>query len=58
MPRPLRVLGHVRRPLGSDLAGEDRTKSIDPESHTLVTNINAALIEAVFDITRLKLTFR
>ena len=52
MPLPLRVLAHVRRPLRSDLAGEDWSKAIAPEPHALMANINAWLVEQVFNIAK------
>jgi len=45
VPLPLRVLAHVRRPLRSDLAGEDRTEPVDPEPYALMANVDPALLQ-------------
>ena len=50
MPLPLSMLSHVRRPLRSDLIREDRTKSIDPEAHALMLDVDATLVEQEVNI--------
>ena len=52
VPLPLSVLAHENRSLLSDFASECRAKSIDPESHALVANVDAALVEQVLDIAK------
>ena len=50
MPLPLRVLAHVGSAPRSDLAREDRPKTVDPEPDTFMADIDAALMKQVFDI--------
>jgi hypothetical protein len=54
VPLPLCILEHVGGSFRPDLTGEDRTNSIDPESYAFVTNIDATLVEEVFDIAQRK----
>lgn len=52
MPLPLSVLAHVGGALRSDLAGENRTKSINPKPNTLMADIDPAFMEQVFDVSK------
>ena len=52
VPLPLRVLAHVRRPLRSDLAGEDWTKPVDPKTNAFVADVDPTLMQKVFDIAK------
>lgn len=52
VPLPLRVLAHVGSSFRPDLASEDWTKAIAPKPHALVANINASLVEQVFNIAK------
>lgn len=47
---PLRDLAHMVGPTNADLAGEHRTEPVDPAPHALVADIDAALVQKVFDI--------
>ena len=50
VPLPLSMLAHVGGAFRPDLPGEDWTKSIDPEPHTFMADIDPALMQKVFDI--------
>ena len=52
MPVPLSMLTHVGCTLGSDLAGEDRTKTIDPKPDAFMADIDSTLMKQVFDVAQ------
>ncbi len=52
VPLPLGMSAHEVGTFHPDLAGEDWTKSIDPEPHAFMADIDPALMEQVFDIAQ------
>ena len=52
VPSPLRDMTHEAGPAHSDLAREHRPEPVDPEPHTLMANIDPALMEKVFDVPK------
>ena len=50
MPLPLRDLAHEAGPADPDLAGEHRPEPVHPEPHTLMANVDAALMQQVLNI--------
>jgi hypothetical protein len=54
MPLPIRMRTKLLNPLSSDLHGEHRTKSIPPEPHRFVADIDATFMQKIFDIAKLK----
>ena len=51
VPLPLCHLAHIVGSLLTDLASKVGSKPINPESYTFMTNIYAALMEQVFNIS-------
>ena len=51
MPLPLCGVAHIVGSLLAYLPGEVGSKPINPESYTIMTNIYAALMEQVFNIS-------
>lgn len=54
MPLPLRPGTKTIGPLPSDLRREHWTETIPPVPHRLMTNIDAALVEKIFDVPQRK----
>ena len=52
MPLPLSMLAHVGGAFRSDLAGEDRTRPVDPKTNAFLANVDPALMQKVFDIAK------
>lgn len=52
VPLPLGVLAHVGGAFRPDLPSEDRTKSIDPQSHAFMADIDPSLVQKVFNIAK------
>ena len=52
VPSPLRASPHRFRPALADLMGEVSTEAVDPKPDAFVADINAALVEKVFDIAQ------
>ena len=50
VPSPLTKAAHSVDPLALDVGRKDRTKSVPPEPHCLVTNVDPALEQQVFDV--------
>jgi hypothetical protein len=50
MPLPLRMFAQTSRSFRPDLVCEYRTKPVDPEADTLMTDVYPALMEQVFDV--------
>jgi hypothetical protein len=50
VPLPLSALMHIRGAFRSGLSGEDRSKTINPQSHALVANIDPTLMQQVFAV--------
>ena len=52
VPPPLRDLAHVASSSHPDLAGEHRPETVHPCPNALVANVDAALVEKVFDVAK------
>jgi hypothetical protein len=50
IPSPVGQGPHVIDPLSLDLGGEQRAKSVPPEPHGLVADVDAALMQQVLDV--------
>ncbi len=50
MPLPLNMLAHVGCALCTDLAGEDWSKTVDPEPHIFMANVDATFVQQIFNI--------
>ena len=54
MPLPIRMSTKLLNPFSSDLSGKHRTKTVPPEPHSFVADIDAALVQQIFDIPQRK----
>ena len=52
MPSPLRTLPHRMRSFLPDLRCEHRSETVPPMTHTFMTNIDAALMEQIFNVSQ------
>jgi hypothetical protein len=52
MPAPLRMAAHVRDASPINLGGEHRAKSVPPESHGLVADVDPGLGQEIFDVSK------
>jgi len=52
MPLPLRASPHRFGPTFPDLVREVRSEPVDPKADTLVADIDAALMQQVFDVSK------
>jgi len=54
MPLPIRMSAKVLNPFSSNLRRKHRPKSVPPEANSLVANIDTALVQQVFQISKRK----
>ena len=54
---PLTTRPHPLDTAISDLGGEHRTKPVPPEPNRLVADVNAALVQKIFDVSKGKRTY-
>jgi hypothetical protein len=54
VPSPVRVCAHPADPPFPDLRGEQRAKSVPPEPHRFVADVDAALVQQVLNIAKRK----
>ena len=52
MPAPLRIAAHVRDASLANLGGEHRAKPIPPEPHGLMADVDPALGQEIFDVSK------
>src|SRR5258708_4564744 len=52
MPAPLRIAAHVRDASLTDLGGEHRAKPVPPEPDGLVADVDPALGQEIFDVSK------
>ena len=52
MPLPIRMSTKVLNPFSSDLRGEHRTKTVPPEPHRFMADIDATFMQQVLDIAQ------
>jgi len=50
MPHPFRVCSQLMYPLSSGLRGKNRREQIHPKSHGSLADIDATLVQRIFDI--------
>jgi hypothetical protein len=51
-PPPVRIRSHTADPVSADLSREHRAKSIPPEPNRFMTNLNATLMQQVFNVAK------
>ncbi len=54
MPLPIRMRTKLLNPFSLNIRSEHRTKSIPPEPHRFVADIDATFMQKIFDIAKLK----
>ncbi len=52
MPLPVRVCAHLLNSFAADFSGEHRAKSIPPIPHRFVADVDAALVQKIFDVSQ------
>jgi hypothetical protein len=55
--RPLRIAAHVRDASPTDLGGEHRAKPVPPEPDGLVADVDPALGQQIFDVSKRQYPF-
>ena len=52
MPLPIRMSTKLLNPFSSDLSGKHRTKTVPPEPHRFVADIDATFMQQILDIAK------
>jgi hypothetical protein len=52
MPLPVRIRLHPANPVSADLCRKHRTKSVPPDPHNFVADIDPALMQQIFYIPK------